>query len=69
MPEGGMAIRLESVFKSYFMDGVEIPVIADLSMDLPAGSITGFVGASGTGKSTLLHLLGLLDIRSICGES
>jgi ABC-type nitrate/sulfonate/bicarbonate transport system ATPase subunit len=36
-------------------------VLADLELDLPAGSFTAIVGPSGAGKSTLLNLLGGLD--------
>jgi ABC-type lipoprotein export system ATPase subunit len=36
------------------------PVLADLSVALPGGKTTAVVGASGTGKTTLLNLLGLL---------
>ncbi|MCU5775498.1 ABC transporter ATP-binding protein/permease [Erwiniaceae bacterium BAC15a-03b] len=34
------------------------PVLKDVSFLLPEGSVTALVGASGSGKSTILHLLG-----------
>jgi ABC-2 type transport system ATP-binding protein len=35
--------------------------VRDCTLDLPTGSIVGFVGANGAGKTTLLHLLAGLD--------
>lgn len=41
------------------------PVLCDLSMDIPAGSVTAILGPNGGGKTTLLHvLLGLLQPRA-----
>jgi ABC-type glutathione transport system ATPase component len=36
-------------------------VLRDLDLAVEAGEMVGIVGASGVGKSTLLHLLGALD--------
>lgn len=42
--------------------GERRPVVDDLNLDLPAGRITGLVGASGSGKTlTALALMGLTD--------
>lgn len=41
------------------------PILNQLSMDVPAGSIYGFLGSNGAGKSTTIRtLLGLLRPRS-----
>jgi lipoprotein-releasing system ATP-binding protein len=36
-------------------------VLVDVDLDVHRGEVVAIVGASGTGKSTLLHLLGMLD--------
>lgn len=42
-------------------DGRPVPVLEDTTVRFPAGRATAVVGRSGTGKTTLLNLLGLLD--------
>ncbi|MEW5733342.1 MAG: ABC transporter ATP-binding protein [Thermodesulfobacteriota bacterium] len=49
------------------MDGVRIPVLDGLSLSVGKGESVAVVGASGIGKSTLLHILGALD-RPDAGE-
>ena len=41
--------------------GEELEVLSSLSMAVARGEVVAVVGESGTGKSTLLHLLGALD--------
>lgn len=52
VPQG--AVSLEAV--SFAYPGGP-PVLADITLDIPAGSFVAIVGASGSGKSTLLRLL------------
>ena len=40
--------------------GVDEPILAGLSCRLEAGAVTAITGPSGTGKSTLLYVVGLL---------
>ena len=47
--------------KSYLVGTQAISVLRDLELDVQAGEMVAIVGASGVGKSTLLHLLGGLD--------
>lgn len=39
-----------------------MPVLRDVDLCLEAGDMVAIVGASGVGKSTLLHVLGTLDL-------
>ena len=48
-------IRLHQL--SYAYPGTEKPVLLDLELDIPAGSIVGLLGRTGSGKSTLVNLL------------
>ena len=59
VPPAASSIRLEvhSLCKAY----PGLRVLADLDLQVAAGEIVAVRGASGTGKSTLLHCLGLLD--------
>jgi lipoprotein-releasing system ATP-binding protein len=47
--------------KSYQVGSLRIHVLRDLEMEAGQGEMTAIVGASGVGKSTLLHILGGLD--------
>ncbi len=47
--------------KNYAVGGVSLTVLRDLDLRVESGEMLAIVGASGVGKSTLLHLLGGLD--------
>jgi lipoprotein-releasing system ATP-binding protein len=53
--------------KSYPVAGQRLHVIRDLEIEVARGEMVAIVGASGVGKSTLLHVLGGLD-RADRGE-
>ena len=54
-------VSVSGLNKSYVVGDQRIHVLRDLSLDVDAGEMVAIVGASGVGKSTLLHLLGGLD--------
>ncbi|MGD8713114.1 MAG: ABC transporter ATP-binding protein [Desulfobacterales bacterium] len=60
-------ITVRNFNKGFSNGSVRIEVLKDLNFDLQAGETAAIVGASGIGKSTLLHLLGTLD-RPDSGE-
>ena len=47
--------------KGYASPAGYLPVLAHLDLEVGAGEMVAIVGASGVGKSTLLHVLGTLD--------
>ena len=54
-----MSVR--KLTKVYPHSGRDINVLRGLNFDLQPGEVASVVGASGVGKSTLLHVLGTLD--------
>jgi lipoprotein-releasing system ATP-binding protein len=49
------------IVKSYPVGGHRLTVLQDLDLQVESGEMVAIVGASGVGKSTLLHILGGLD--------
>ncbi len=49
------------VFKTYRKETDPLKVLTGTSFSIPPGKVLGIVGASGVGKSTLLHVIGGLD--------
>jgi lipoprotein-releasing system ATP-binding protein len=54
-------LEAQSVEKSYTVGARRLPVLRDLTLSVDKGEMVAVVGASGVGKSTLLHVLGGLD--------
>lgn len=70
-----VVLRLQGVKKTY-RSGEEaaLPILQGADFALRAGELVALVAPSGTGKSTLLHLAGLLDTPDegeidVCGQN
>src|SRR5438046_9588855 len=58
-PEPGIVI--ESVSRSYSMGGSQVTALDAVDIDVAPGESIAIVGPSGSGQSTLLHLVAGLD--------
>src|SRR5258707_11280635 len=54
-------VSIQNVSKSYWRDSYEIPVLRDISFDIPEGEFLGLMGPCGSGKTTLLNLIAGID--------
>ena len=54
-------LEARSLVKHYTVGGRTLNVLRDLDLTVEAGEMVAIMGASGVGKSTLLHVLGGLD--------
>jgi len=54
-------IETKDLNKSFKTDAGELHVLKNITLSIKEGEMVGIVGASGVGKSTLLHILGALD--------
>lgn len=54
-------ITVTKLHKSFSMGEHTLPVLKGIDLTIARGELIAVVGASGAGKSTMLHILGLLD--------
>ncbi len=54
-------LEARAVTKGYPTGGVYLQVLKGADLEVAEGEMVAIVGASGVGKSTLLHVLGTID--------
>ena len=52
-------IELKHIDKSYKVGDLELAVLKNVSLNIEAGEYVALTGASGSGKTSLMNLLGL----------
>ena len=57
-----MMLRLEDIRKSFDTGRDRLDVLRGVDLTIGEGEIVAIVGPSGVGKSTLLHIMGALDV-------
>jgi len=54
-------IQVENLWKIYELGDISVTALADVTLEIGRGEFTAIMGASGSGKSTFMNLIGCLD--------
>ena len=57
-----MLLEAKRITKSYCSDGRRVNVLKGVDLSVARREMIAIVGSSGVGKSTLMHVLGTLDV-------
>lgn len=55
------AVNIINVRKSYYIGGMEVPILHGIDMSVQRGEFLAIMGPSGSGKSTLMNMIGCRD--------
>ncbi len=54
-------IRIEHLYKTFVMGDIEVHAVQDITLSIEKGDFVTIMGPSGSGKSSLMNILGCLD--------
>ena len=57
----GLLIQIEHLARTYMLGDIEVHALRGVSVDVRRGEFVAIMGASGSGKSTFMNILGCLD--------
>lgn len=60
-PDSRPVIELEQIHKIYRTGDIEVPALRGISLIVREGEFVAVMGASGSGKSTMMNIIGCLD--------
>src|SRR3984893_2235055 len=60
-PESQLQIEVQNLHKVYQLGEIRVPALRGVSLEVRRGEFVAIMGASGSGKSTFMNLIGCLD--------